>query len=106
MSFKGIRAVSARLFLVLALAGTSGSVVAQQVTTDYDHQADFSHFHTFSIYKVQASDTLFEQRLRDDLTHALTSRGLQMVPDGGDIAVTAIGSRKNQQEYNSFYEGL
>jgi hypothetical protein len=80
--------------------------MAQQVTTDYDHQADFKRYHTFSIYKVQASDSLFEQRLRDDLARTLTSHGLRMVPSGGDISVTAIGSRKNQQEYNSFYEGL
>lgn len=79
---------------------------AQQVSTDYDHSADFQQFHTFSIYKVQASNSLVEQRLRDDLQRDLASRGLQMVAQGGDLSVTAIGSRKNQQEYNSFYEGL
>ena len=29
-----------------------------------------------------------------------------MVPQDGDLALTAIGSRKNQQDYNSFYQGL
>jgi hypothetical protein len=106
MNFKQLRFLSGKALLVFALAGVSGSAMAQQVTTDYDHQADFSRYHTFSIYKVQASDSLFEQRLRDDLSRTLASHGLQMVSDGGDIAVTAIGSRKNQQEYNSFYEGL
>ena len=81
-------------------------VFAQQVTTDYDHKVDFQQFHTFSIYKLQASNSLVEQRLRDALVHDLTARGLQMVQNGGDLAVTAMGSRKNQQEYNSFYEGL
>lgn len=79
---------------------------AQQVSTDYDHSADFQQFHTFSIYKVQASNPLVEQRLRDDLQRDLTSRGLKMVTEGGDLSITAMGSRKNQQEYNSFYEGL
>jgi hypothetical protein len=92
--------------LSAAFALSSSFATAQKVSTDYDHQANFNSFHTFSIYKLQASSSLFEQRLRDDLTRTLTSHGLQMVPDGGDIAVTAIGSRKNQQEYNSFYEGL
>lgn len=82
------------------------SAAAQQVSTDYDHQADFHQYHTFSIYKLQASNTLVEQRLHDAVVHDLAARGLQMVPQGGDLAVTAMGSRKNQQEYNSFYEGL
>ena len=96
-----------RTFLGLAGAVLLASpLMAQQVTTDYDHHADFSQFHTFSIYKLQASDSLVEQRLRDDLTRDLTARGLQMVPTGGDLGITAVGSRKDQKEYNSFYEGL
>lgn len=94
-------ALAASLFTCM-LAGAS----AQQVSTDYDHKADFGQYHTFSIYKVQASDSLVEGRLRDDLQRDLTARGLQMVPQGGDLAVTAIGSRQSKQEYNSFYEGL
>jgi hypothetical protein len=94
-------------FLIATVASLSlGSALAQQISTDYDHKADFQGFHTFSIYRLQASNSLVEQRLRDVLVHDMTARGLEMVPQGGDLAVTAIGSRKNQQEYNSFYEGL
>ena len=82
------------------------SAGAQQVTTDYDHTAAFQQFHTFSIYKLQASNSIVEGRLHDALVRDLSAKGLQMVPEGGDLAITAIGSRKNQQEYNSFYEGL
>ncbi len=92
--------------LGLALAAGASPMLAQQVTTDYDHKADFSRFHTFSIEKLRASDSFFEQRLRDDLTQQLTALGLQMVPQGGDLSITAVGSRKDQKEYNSFYEGL
>lgn len=107
ISLRFARAARHRLLSVIVIAGiASVSSPAQQVTTDYDHKTDFSQFRTFSIYKLQASSTLVEQRLRDDLTQDLTARGLQSVPDGGDIAFTAIGSRGNQQEYNSFYEGL
>ena len=31
---------------------------------------------------------------------------MQQVQSGGDLAVTAIGNVKNQQEYNTFYDGL
>jgi hypothetical protein len=82
------------------------SAGAQQVSTDYDHKANFQQYHTFSLYKLQASNQLVEQRLRDILIRDLTARGLEMVPQGGDLAITAIGSRKNQQAYNTFYQGL
>jgi hypothetical protein len=95
------------IFLTVALsAAVVANAGAQRVSTDYDHQADFQRYHTFTIFKLQASNSLVEQRLRDALMRDLTSRGLQMVPQGGDLAVTAIGSRKSQQEYNTFYDGL
>jgi hypothetical protein len=102
-----LKANAQKVVFTTALAMASCTLAsAQKVSTDYDHQANFSTYRTFSIYKLQASSSLFEQRLRDDLTRTLSARGLHEVPNGGDLNVTAIGSRKNQQEYNSFYEGL
>ncbi len=93
------------LFVASAVLCAS-PLLAQNVSTDYDHKADFSKYHTFSITHLQASNSFIEQRLRDDLVKALTAHGLQMVPQGGELDVTAVGSRKNQQEYNTFYDGL
>ena len=89
-----------------ALLPFSAVLVAQKVSTDYDHKADFGRFHTFSIYKVQASDSLVEGRLRDDITQSLQRKGWQLVPQGGDVAVTAIGSIRDVQQYNTFYDGI
>lgn len=94
------------LSVALPLACMALPALSQQVSTDYDHKADLSHLHTFSIYKLQASSPLVEQRLRDDLVQDLTARGLQPVAEGGDVVFTAVGSRGSQQEYQSFYEGL
>ena len=79
---------------------------AQEVSTDYDHKADFHSYHTFSFAKVDTANPLFEQRVRDAITQSLQGKGLQMTPSGGDVAVTAIGDVKNQQEYTTFYNGL
>ena len=79
---------------------------AQKVSTDYDHHANFETYHTFSFYRVQTANPLFEQRVKDAITHDLQSRGWQMVPNGGDIAITAIGDVHNEQEYTTFYNGL
>ena len=87
----------------LALAPTA---YAQQVSTDFDHNANFESYHTFSFYKVQTANPLFEQRVRDAISRDLQAKGWQMVPSGGDIAITAVGSIKDQQEYTTFYNDL
>lgn len=69
-------------------------------------QSGFSQYHTFSIHKIQTSDPLFEGRIRDEVTRDLTAHGLQMVPEGGDLSLTAIGDTRSQQEYETFYNGL
>ncbi|HEY4010767.1 MAG TPA: DUF4136 domain-containing protein [Acidobacteriaceae bacterium] len=88
------------------LLAAAPSMHAQDVSTDYDHHVDFSQYHTFSIYRVQTADPLYQERIEDDLTRDLESHGLQRVPSGGDLAVTAIGDVTNQQEYNTFYNDL
>ena len=102
---RGLRAIT----LATAIAFTTiqpVQMLSQEVTTDYDHSADFSQFHTFCFGHVHSSDPLFEQRIRDEVTRDLTKRGWQMVSSGGDVTVTAVGAVKNQQEYNTFYDGL
>lgn len=89
----------------LCLAATP-VLVAQEVQTDYDHNAQFESYHTFSFAKVHTDDPLYEQRLRDDITTELQQHGLQVVPSGGDLSITAIGGVRSEQEYNTFYSGL
>ncbi len=98
-----------RALLGAALASAvfaSPALLAQDVHTDYDHNAQFERYHTFSFTKIQTEDPLYEQRLRDNITSELQQHGMQLVPSGGDLAVTAIGGVHDQQQYNSFYSGL
>ena len=98
-----------RLFSGLALGGLMTvvpSVLAQQVSTDYDHTTNFETYHTFSFYKVKTANPLFEQRVKDAITADLQRKGWQMVPSGGDIAITAIGDVRQQQEYTTFYDDI
>ncbi len=91
----------------LATALTAAPTLhAQDVHTDYDHNAHFETYRTFSFARVQTDDPLYQQRVRDDVTADLRRHGLQLVPAGGDLAVTAIGGVHDQQQYNSFYTGL
>lgn len=89
--------------LVLAF-GTAA--VAQDVHTDYDKQANFSQFHTYYWAKVKTENPLWESRIKDAVDKQLQAKGWQRVDSGGDVAVTAVGAAKNQQEYQTFYDGF
>lgn len=96
----------------LALAATllasalSMSSMAQDVRTDYDHHANFSQFHTYYWAKVQTEDPLWQQRIEDAVDKDLQAKGWQRVDSNGDVAVTAVGATRNQQQYQTFYNSL
>lgn len=92
--------------VALAVIAMCAVVFADDVKTDYDKQADFSHYKTYSWIKVQANDELWQQRITDAVDQALQSRGLQKVDSGGDLAVAAVGSTRDEKEYQTFYNGL
>jgi hypothetical protein len=79
---------------------------AQDVKTDYDHHANFSQYHTYYWEKVKTTDPLWQSRIQDAVDHALQAKGWQRVDTGGDIAITAVGSARNQREYQTFYDGM
>ena len=81
-------------------------VLAQKISTDYNHSTDFSQYHTYSWSRVQTSDPLNQDRVKQAVDQDLTAKGWQMVPSGGNVAITAVGATRNQQEYNSFYNGF
>jgi hypothetical protein len=37
-----------------------------QISTDYDHSTNFSQYKTYSWFKVQAGDSLWEDRIKQD----------------------------------------
>jgi hypothetical protein len=98
------RHLAAVAFAVLLVAGVPA--FAQQIATDYDHSVNFSRYHTYSWRKVQTTDPLFVDRIKSEVDKDLNAKGLREVPQGGDIALTAVGGTHNQQEYNTFYDGL
>ena len=100
---KALRVFSSTLAVLLAFAAVA---MAQDVKTDYDHHANFSQYHTYYWEKVKTTDPLWENRIKDAVDHELQAKGWQRVDSGGDVAVMAVGSSRNQQEYQTFYDGL
>lgn len=100
---KLMRFLAVPVVVFLAMATT---VFAQDVKTDYDHHANFSQYHTYYWERVKTSDPLWQSRIQDAVDHELQAKGWQRVENGGDVALTAVGSARNQQEYQTFYDGL
>ena len=80
--------------------------LAQQVKTDYDRDANFSKYKTFSFEKIQTEDPLWVDRIKSAVGGALTAKGLSQVNSGGDISVMAVGMTKPQQRLDTFYNGF
>jgi len=101
MKLQSTRLFSIALFFVLTAAA-----FAQQVKTDYDHNANFGQYKTYSWKKVQTKDPLLVDRIKDVVNAALSAKGWTQVESGGDVSVVAMEITQNQQTLNTFYDGL
>ncbi len=79
---------------------------AANVNTDYDHNVNFSQFHTYSWKALKTTNQLFESRVKDAVDHQLQAKGLREVAQGGDLTLTAVGAVHDRTEYQSFYNGM
>jgi hypothetical protein len=93
--------VSIAIFLCFTAAS-----FGQQVKTDYDHNANFGEYKTYSWEKVQTKDPLLVDRIKDAVNGALTAKGWTQVDSGGDVSVVAMETTQNQQTLNTFYDGF
>jgi len=79
---------------------------AQHVTTDFDHQANFSQYKTFSWQAIKPTDSLWDPRIKDAVNSQLTAKGWTQADDGGDIAIVAIKTTHTQRNLQTFYDGF
>lgn len=87
-------------FIISLVAGS----FAQEIKTDYDRNADFSHYKTFSFEKVETEDPLWVGRITAAIGRELTVKGWTQVASGGDIAIIAIRMTTDRQTLDHFYD--
>lgn len=80
--------------------------LAQQVKTDYDRDANFGKYKTFSFEKIQTKDPLLVDRIKSAVSASLTARGLSHVDSGGDLSIVAVEMTNTQQTLDTFYDGF
>jgi len=97
---------SAQLFSIAMFFVLTAAAFAQQVKTDYDHNANFGQYKTYSWEKVQTKDPLLVDRIESAVNAALTAKGWTLVQSGGDVSIVAMEITQNQQTLNTFYDGF
>jgi Domain of unknown function (DUF4136) len=97
----GRTAVCTLLFLVAL-----GSAFAQQVKTDFDHQANFSQYKTYSWQEIQPANSLWDARIKNAVDAQLSAKGWTQVASGGDVAIVAIKTTQTQRSLQTFYDGF
>jgi len=93
-----------RLMGIALLAATSS--FAQQVKTDYDRDADFNQYNTYSWQKVQTQNPLWVDRIKAAVNSALEAKGWMQVESGGDISIMAMEMTRSHQTLNTYYDNF
>ena len=101
MKFNSRIMMTSTLMLVLASAS-----VAAQVKTDYDRSANFGQYKTYSWQQVNTRDQLMVDRIKSAVNAALAAKGWTEVPSGGNAALVAVETTRNQQTLDTFYNGF
>src|ERR1700739_2626377 len=84
----------------------AGTLSAQQVQTDYDRNANFAQYKTYSWEQVKTKDPLDIERIKNAVNAALTAKGWTQVDSGGDVSIVAMEITHEQQTLNTFYDGF
>lgn len=90
------------LFFVAML----GAALAQQVKTDFDRQANFSQYKTYSWQQIKPANSLWDARIKRAVDAQLAAKGWTQVDNGADVAVLAIATTRTERTLQTFYDGM
>jgi hypothetical protein len=79
----------------------TGSASSTEVKTDYDRNADFGRYKTYSWGKVQTPNALWVDRIKAVVTSALAEKGWTEVESGGDVSIMAMEMNENHRTLNT-----
>jgi NADPH:quinone reductase-like Zn-dependent oxidoreductase len=93
------------IFLLFCLASTS--VLGQQLSVNYNHNANFSQYHTYawgSNNKNAIANSILAQVAQQDIEGAMQQKGLQKVEESQnpDLILTASGGEHESTSYNAW----
>jgi Domain of unknown function (DUF4136) len=96
------RIATCTLFFVAML----GTAVAQQVKTDFDHQANFSRYKTYSWQEIKPANSLRDARIKSAADAQLAAKVWTQVDSGGDVSMVAIATSQTERTLQTFYDDM
>ena len=73
-----------------------GAAFAQKVQTDFDHQANFSQYKTYSWQEIKPPNSLWDARIKNAVDAQLAAKGWTQVDSGGDVAIVATKTTEDR----------
>jgi len=94
-------------FLMFLLCLSSAAMLAQQVSVNYNHNANFSQYHSYawgSDDKNKIQNSILAQVAQQDIEAAMQQKGFQKVSESEnpDLILTANGGEREQTSYNAW----
>jgi hypothetical protein len=102
---KGQGEIMKRNCLLLLGILLSVTCLFAKVVVDYDHSVSFSKFHTYSWVGVTVQEALWNDRVMKAVDTQLAAKGWTKVASGGDASVSAVGSTRIMQTFETWYGG-
>lgn len=98
--------VKRRISFSIAIAILSATAGLAEVRTDYDRNADFSHYKTYSWNNVHTQNPLWVDRIKTAVNSELAAKGWMEVESGGDISIMAMEMTKEHRTLNTYYDNF
>src|ERR1700686_1505999 len=95
----------AAVYVAFSLVALS-TVLAQNVRTDFDHQANFSQYKTYSWQEIKPANSLWDSRIKNAVDAQLSAKGWTQVDNGGDVAIVAIKMTTTQRTLQTYYDNF
>jgi Domain of unknown function (DUF4136) len=82
-------------------------IVLGKVTTDYDHNTDFSKYKTYRwIREPETRNPLMKDRIMEFIDMELNKKHLTTLPSGEDLNIAAHAATKEHHSLQTFYDGM
>ena len=94
------------VWLSVAIACFSATALLAEVKTDYDRNADFSRYKTYSWNNVHTQNPLWVDRIKAAVDSALAAKGWTEVESGGDVSIMAMEMTKDHRTLNTYYDNF
>ena len=101
-----MKRISRTAVCTLFFLSVLGTAFAQHVKTDFDHQANFSQYKTYSWQDIKPENSLWNARIRAAVDAQLTAKGWTQVATGGDVSIVAIKTTQTQRQLQTIYDGM